>query len=121
MPGPSELARMEAEDERVLFDQMKAAVTEDPTNPRHYRRGAVECIDAIHAALGDYPFSAYLRGQIMKYAWRFPYKGPARVDAGKLAWYANRLERLTQESDVFNPRKLSSACSTDTEHPPNTV
>ncbi len=65
----------------------------DPVDhPSHYTQGAVECIDAIEAALGEEGFIAFLRGQIMKYTWRLGLKGAAEEDAGKIAWYADRLE-----------------------------
>lgn len=67
----------------------------DPVDhPSHYTQGAVECIDAIEAALGEEGFIAFLRGQIMKYTWRLGLKGAAEEDAGKIAWYADRLEHV---------------------------
>lgn len=59
-------------------------------HPPHYCQGDIECIDAIAAALGD-GFADYLRGAILKYAWRLPHKGASVEDAKKLAWYAARL------------------------------
>lgn len=67
----------------------------DPVDhPSHYTQGAIECIDAIEAALGEEGFIAFLRGQIMKYTWRLGLKGAAEEDAGKIAWYADRLEHV---------------------------
>lgn len=61
------------------------------SHPAHYTQGAIECIDAIEAALGRDGFVAFLRGQCIKYAWRCGHKGAAATDAGKLAWYSARL------------------------------
>jgi len=61
-------------------------------HPAHYTQGAVECIDAIEAALGRAGFVAFLRGQVMKYTWRVGLKGNAAHDAGKANWYGRRLE-----------------------------
>jgi len=60
-------------------------------HPPHYTQGTVECIDAIEAALGHEGFTAFLRGQVIKYQWRLGLKDDAAQDAGKARWYANRL------------------------------
>ena len=59
--------------------------------PAHYTQGAIECIDAIEAALGREGFVAFLRGQVIKYNWRLGHKDAASQDAGKAAWYAAKL------------------------------
>ncbi len=64
----------------------------DPINPSHYKQGGIECIEAIKAALGE-GFPDYLRGNVMKYLWRYKEKGGAD-DLRKSAWY---LDRLIQE------------------------
>ena len=61
----------------------------DPINPGHYKQGGVECIEAIKAALGD-GFPDYLRGNVMKYLWRYKEKGGVE-DLRKSAWYLDRL------------------------------
>jgi hypothetical protein len=61
--------------------------------PKHYTQGAVECIDAIEAALGREQFIGFLRGQVIKYQWRLGRKAGGG-DAGKARWYAARLEKL---------------------------
>lgn len=63
----------------------------DPvTNPAHYTRSSIECIDAIEAALGPAGFIAYCRGQVIKYTWRAPLKNDAVEDMSKAEWYAAR-------------------------------
>ena len=64
----------------------------DPINPIHYKQGPIECIEAIKAATGD-GFPDYLRGNVMKYLWRYKEKGGVD-DLRKSAWY---LDRLVQE------------------------
>lgn len=66
-----------------------APVSDDPINPPHYQQGEVEAIDGIRSALGA-GFSAYLRGNILKYIWRLEHKGGLE-DARKAAWYCQRL------------------------------
>lgn len=64
--------------------------THDPVNhPRHYTAGAVECIDAIEAALGPDGFLAYCRGNAMKYVFRGPLKNGLE-DLEKGIWYLRR-------------------------------
>ena len=68
----------------------------DPVNhPPHYNAGAIECIDAIRAALGREGFIAYCRGNALKYAWRCEHKGGSE-DLAKAAWYLNRA--ITEEN-----------------------
>ena len=56
---------------------------EDMVNhPPHYNQHGVECIDAIKATTGD-NFKHYLKGNIMKYLWRFDYKGKPIEDLQK--------------------------------------
>ncbi len=43
--------------------------------PPHYRQGAIECIDAIRAALTPEEFRGYCKGNVMKYIWREKMKG----------------------------------------------
>ena len=43
-------------------------------NPSHYNTSGIECLDAIQAATGD-GYQYYLQGNIIKYLWRYRYKG----------------------------------------------
>jgi hypothetical protein len=61
----------------------------DPINPSHYKQGGIECIEAIKAALGE-GFPDYLRGNVIKYLWRYKEKGGVE-DLRKSAWYLDRL------------------------------
>lgn len=63
-------------------------------HPAHYQSDAgVECIDAIHAALGDDGFVAHCRGTAMKYVFRAGKKGSTAEDLRKAAWYLGRAAR----------------------------
>jgi hypothetical protein len=59
-------------------------------HPPHYNQHGVECIDAIKATTGD-NFKDYLKGNIMKYLWRFNYKGKPEEDLQKAKWYLDKL------------------------------
>lgn len=74
----------------------------DPINhPTHYTsNGPVECIDAIHSALGHDGFVAFLRGQVIKYNWRMGLKDAAAQDAGKAVWYADKLRKVLDNANA---------------------
>lgn len=96
----------------------------DPINPPHYKQGDVECIQAIQSALGSMEFVHFLRGQIIKYAWRFMLKGEMLENAHKLQWYAGRLAdevelmRVVEQADVcqINANRALSADMSDEEN-----
>jgi hypothetical protein len=69
----------------------------EPTFDRdYYRRGGVECIDAIASAIRDRTGEeAFLIAQCIKYLWRVGKKGSdPKEDLGKCGWYLNRLQGL---------------------------
>jgi hypothetical protein len=71
------------------LEEMERIDKADAINPSHYKQGGIECIDAIKAALGE-GFPDYLRGNVMKYLWRYKEKGGVD-DLKKAAWYVDRL------------------------------
>jgi hypothetical protein len=58
-------------------------------NPQHYA-GKVEAIDALESALTKEQFRGYLRGNVLKYLWRYDKKNGAE-DLKKALWYLERL------------------------------
>lgn len=58
--------------------------------PSHYRQGGIECIDAIQASMTPEQFTGYLKGNVIKYLWRFEHKGGLQ-DLGKAKWYSDAL------------------------------
>lgn len=63
----------------------------DPINPAHYKRGQVECIDAIEAATeGLSGREAVCTGNAIKYLWRWKEKG-GHEDLKKAIWYISRI------------------------------
>jgi hypothetical protein len=92
-----------AEDEEKLMDeyyikQMKDTKTDMVNSPSHYNQSGIECIAAIQAALGP-NFKYYLQGNVMKYMWRFDYKGKPLEDLQKAQWYLNTLIEDVVASD----------------------
>ena len=70
-------------------DCVKHNTCDAVNHPAHYTQGGIECIDAIKAAVGS-GFEAYLVGNIIKYLWRYKYKGGAE-SLEKAEWYLKRL------------------------------
>jgi hypothetical protein len=42
--------------------------------PDHYNKGAIEAIQAIRASMHPQEFKGYLKGNCLKYLWRYEYK-----------------------------------------------
>jgi len=67
--------------------------------PKHYNSGNIECIDAIEESMSSHAFKGYLKGNCMKYLWRYDYKGKQVEDLQKAGWYLNKLtEMVTKEN-----------------------
>ncbi len=76
--------------ESYIFDDEE----EDAVNsPDHYNTGNIECIEAIEESMSSVAFKGYLKGNCMKYLWRYDYKGKQVEDLQKAQWY---LAKLTQ-------------------------
>ena len=47
----------------------------DPVEqPDHYNKGAIEAIEAIKASMHPQEYKGYLKGNCLKYLWRYEYK-----------------------------------------------
>jgi len=64
-------------------------------HPSHYMEGAIECIDAIEASMTPVAFKGFLKGNAMKYLWRYEKKGNANQDLQKAIFYLSKLEEYT--------------------------
>lgn len=64
--------------------------------PSHYTFSPIECIDAIKASMSKDEFSGYCKGCVLKYLWRYKYKGGIE-DLEKATVYLNWL--LTNETN----------------------
>jgi len=63
-------------------------------SPKHYNTGNIECIEAIEESMSSVAFKGYLKGNCMKYLWRYDYKGKQVEDLQKAAWYLQRLTTM---------------------------
>lgn len=64
-------------------------------HPPHYTDGGIECIEAIEAQLTPEEYQGYLRGNCVKYLWRWRMKGGI-TDLQKSQWYMDRLITFTE-------------------------
>ena len=59
--------------------------------PKHYNTGNIECIEAIEESMTPEAYRGYLKGNTLKYLWRYERKDKALQDLEKAQWYLNRL------------------------------
>ena len=92
-----EYMRMKAEQAKEQSDHKE--IMDMVNSPSHYNEFGIECIDAIQAATGS-EFKSYLQGNIMKYLWRYRYKGKPVEDLQKAEWYLSRLIDTVKDEEV---------------------
>lgn len=85
-----------------MSEELRNAVTEikDLVNhPEHYTHNehGIECIQAIQASMSAEEFQGFLKGNTMKYLWRYKYKGKPKQDLEKAQWYLNKLLESVDE------------------------
>jgi hypothetical protein len=89
---------------RKTRNTQPAASVLDTINPDYYKpidstSPDIECIDAIHAALGTEGFLAFLRGTAIAYNWRMGRKDAAMLDARKAMWYADKIRNVLADQE----------------------
>lgn len=73
----------------------------DPVNrPSHYTAGGIECLDAIAASMTPTEYAGFLKGQVLKYVWRYRLKGKPAEDLKKARFYLDRLIQITEKEAV---------------------
>ena len=92
---PMEWDRVKADrytDNRDPKEAECTLVKPDPVNsPTHYTHGGdIECIDAIDAMLGHELSLAYYQASVVKYLWRWKYKGGVE-SLRKARWFLERM------------------------------
>ena len=77
--------------------------TTDPVDhPSHYTSGEIECIDAIKASMSKEAFCGFLKGNQIKYLWRYEKKINPLEDIKKAGWYRDRLEKELHDNSQNN-------------------
>lgn len=70
---------------------------QDNINPDHYKKGKIECIQAIESAtVGKTGIEAVCSANVIKYLWRYEEKNGLE-DVKKAQWYLNKLLEVLEE------------------------
>lgn len=80
-------------DDCDLYGELKSdtkKVDDNVNHPSHYTDGKIECIDAIESSMSKEAFMGYCKGNIIKYVWRYEYKGGVE-SLKKAKWYLDKL------------------------------
>jgi hypothetical protein len=76
---------------KEIRDALNDDVVDVVNSPSHYKSGGIEAIEGIEASMEPEAFVGYLKGNIMKYMWRYERKGKPIEDLKKARWYLDRL------------------------------
>lgn len=77
-------------------------MSDEVNQPVHYNTGSIECITAIEASMSQEQFRGYLKGNCLKYLWRYEYKGKPVQDLEKAEWYLKRLLGTFHDGTTVN-------------------
>lgn len=89
--------------EEHLSDVVKIIPKEQPksndavNHPSHYTSGGIECIAAIKASMSAEEYRGYLKGNVLKYLWRYESKGKPSEDLKKARVYLDWLIKEVEE------------------------
>ena len=106
-------------DDLISFTGYPEEEEEDVVNsPSHYNTGNIECIEAIEDSMSPAAFKGYLKGNCMKYLWRYDYKGKPVEDLKKAGWYLSRLIEMVEQQDNHEKEELLDSYITSYIIPP---
>ena len=79
--------------DKLMQDRLvrNAAEGDAVNSPSHYNQGGIEAIEGIEASMAPEAYAGYLKGNIMKYLWRYEKKAKPIEDLKKAQWYLARL------------------------------
>lgn len=80
----------------ALNGEVADVISDAVNSPSHYKSGGIEAIEGIEASMEPEAFAGYLKGNIMKYMWRYERKGKPIEDLKKARWYLDRLIGLRE-------------------------
>lgn len=81
---------------KEVRDALNNEAVDVVNSPPHYKTGGIEAIEGIEASMGPEAYAGYLKGNIMKYMWRYERKGRPIEDLKKARWYLDRLIGLRE-------------------------
>lgn len=87
---------MRYKDIRDALNDEVSSVYDPVEKPQHYNSGGIEAIEGIEASMDPASFAGYLKGNIMKYLWRYEKKEKPIEDLKKARWYLDRLIGLRE-------------------------
>lgn len=67
-------------------------------HPSHYTSGGIECIEAIKESMCTIAYKGYLKGNVMKYMWRYEGKNGLE-DLEKARVYLNWLIEFVEDEE----------------------
>ena len=77
---------------------------QDKINPDHYKRGNIEAIEAIKESMTKEAYLGYLKGNILKYLWRWDSKHDTTQEQvtciKKAGWYLAEMINHLEETNV---------------------
>lgn len=81
----------------MMLDAFEKAETPSTVDhPEHYNRTSLEAIDGIKGSMTEEAYKGFLKGNVLKYIWRYEHKGSPVEDLKKRKWY---LEKLIEEEE----------------------
>ena len=83
-------------------------------NHAHYQKGGVECIEAIEASMSKEAFKGFLKGNCIKYIYRYENKNGAE-DLKKAEWYLLRLIALREDEETMAKETIRNNSKTVAE------
>ena len=99
-PAEEEAAEISLDDCTTELDWDEEDEEDMVGAPKHYNTGNIECIEAIEESMSSVAFKGYLKGNCMKYLWRYDYKGKQVEDLQKTGWYLNKLTEIVIEENT---------------------
>lgn len=84
---------------KEIRDALNEGGVDVVNSPPHYKTGGIEAIEGIEASMGPEAYAGYLKGNIMKYMWRYERKGKPIEDLKKARWYLDRLIGLRERKE----------------------
>lgn len=75
-------------------------MSDSVNHPSHYTSGSVECIDAIESSMTLEAFKGYLKGNCIKYLYRYEKKQNRSEDLKKCKWYLEKLISIVEGCEV---------------------
>lgn len=70
------------------------------SKPLHYNKGGIECLAAIEASMSFDEFMGYLKGNILKYLWRWRDKGGTQDLEKALSYLSRMIDRAAKNEEA---------------------